>query len=197
MASTETKAPILASFMTIPPSNVLTRVSEPFLTDKEYGSGLGLFTAFALVHSLSGQFTIENGHGGGGRVMIRLPIRHAPVRHAKVVHDDSTNTHFSSSPAIAALRLQSKRLNWEPPTINKPVSMDDIEAVLLRETEAEEDEASPDTNGNTSNTSCRAVMAISRGPQKNWAFIARVCNANFGNTRRRFNLVINTMDSNV
>jgi two-component system sensor histidine kinase RegB len=70
-------------------NTVLTRVGEPFLTDKEHGFGLGLFTAFALTHSLSGQFTIKNRYGGGGRVMIRLPIRPA-----EVVHDDSTNASF-------------------------------------------------------------------------------------------------------
>lgn len=72
-------------------STVLARVGEPFLTDKEQGFGLGLFTAFALTHSLSGQFSIENRSGGGGRVIIRLPIRHA-----EVVHDDSTKAHFDS-----------------------------------------------------------------------------------------------------
>jgi signal transduction histidine kinase len=66
-------------------NTVLTRVGEPFLTDKERGFGLGLFTAFALTHSLSGQFSIENRYGGGGRVIMRLPIRPA-----EVVHDDST-----------------------------------------------------------------------------------------------------------
>jgi two-component system sensor histidine kinase RegB len=67
---------------------VLSRVGEPFLTDKERGFGLGLFTAFALTHSLSGQFTIENRYSGGGRVIIRLPIRAV-----EVVHDDSTQAH--------------------------------------------------------------------------------------------------------
>lgn len=70
-------------------NSVLARVGEPFLTDKAHGFGLGLFTAFALTHSLSGQFTIENRHGGGGRVTMRLPIRHAEVSYA-----DSPNAHF-------------------------------------------------------------------------------------------------------
>ncbi len=77
-------------------NTVLARVGEPFLTNKEHGSGLGLFTAFALTHSLSGQFTIENRHGGGGRVIISLPARHAPARQAEVVYDNSTNAHFDS-----------------------------------------------------------------------------------------------------
>lgn len=68
---------------------VLARIGEPFLTDKEQGFGLGLFTAFALTHSLSGQFAIENRYSGGGRVTIRLPICHA-----EVVHDDSTTAYF-------------------------------------------------------------------------------------------------------
>lgn len=72
-------------------SAVLARVGEPFLTDKEHGFGLGLFTAFALTHSLSGQFTIENRHSGGGRVIIRLPMRRA-----EVVHDDGTHAYFDS-----------------------------------------------------------------------------------------------------
>lgn len=68
---------------------VLARIGEPFLTDKEHGFGLGLFTAFALTHSLSGQFSIKNRASGGGRVSIRLPI--CP---AEVVHDDSPTAHF-------------------------------------------------------------------------------------------------------
>jgi two-component system sensor histidine kinase RegB len=67
----------------------LARVGEPFFTDKAHGFGLGLFTAFALTHSLSGQFAIENRYSGGGRVTIRLPIRHTEGD-----HDDHTNAAF-------------------------------------------------------------------------------------------------------
>jgi two-component system sensor histidine kinase RegB len=57
--------------------DVLARVGEPFLTEKPDGFGLGLFTAFALTHSLSGHFTILNRDTGGARVIMRLPVINA------------------------------------------------------------------------------------------------------------------------
>ncbi len=57
--------------------DVLARVGEPFLTEKPDGFGLGLFTAFALTHSLSGHFAILNRDTGGGRVIMRLPVINA------------------------------------------------------------------------------------------------------------------------
>lgn len=77
-------------------SAVLARVGEPFLTDKTHGFGLGLFTAFALIHSLSGQFSIENRLGGGGRIIIRLPLCPAPIRHSEVVHANGTHAYLDS-----------------------------------------------------------------------------------------------------
>jgi two-component system sensor histidine kinase RegB len=61
--------------------DVITRLGEPFLTSKTDGSGLGLFTAFALTHSLSGSFAVHNREGGGGSVVIRLPLSDAEYFH--------------------------------------------------------------------------------------------------------------------
>jgi two-component system sensor histidine kinase RegB len=63
------------------PDDVIARLGEPFLTSKTDGSGLGLFTAFALTHSLSGSFAVYNREGGGGRVVIRLPLSDAEYSH--------------------------------------------------------------------------------------------------------------------
>jgi signal transduction histidine kinase len=61
--------------------DILARVGEPFLTEKPDGFGLGLFTAFALTHSLSGHFAILNRDSGGGRVIMRLPVINAEYHH--------------------------------------------------------------------------------------------------------------------
>lgn len=54
---------------------ILERLGEPFLTQKEDGTGLGLFTAFGLVHSLSGEIIAQNLPGQqGASVEIRLPV---------------------------------------------------------------------------------------------------------------------------
>ena len=50
------------------------RVGEPFVTTKRDGTGLGLFTASGLIHSLSGELQTANRPGGGARVEIRLPV---------------------------------------------------------------------------------------------------------------------------
>lgn len=71
------------------PTDVLARVGEPFLTAKVEGAGLGLFTAFALTQSLSGQFIIQNKATGGGRVMMRLPLLRR-----EMLYDASTPAHF-------------------------------------------------------------------------------------------------------
>lgn len=59
--------------------DVIDRLGEPFLTQKEDGTGLGLFTAVGLIHSLSGEFSVRNlSDGTGGCVEITLPV---PAEH--------------------------------------------------------------------------------------------------------------------
>jgi len=55
------------------------KVFDPFFTTKIRGSGLGLPTAKRFVEAHHGQILIDTPHGGGTRVIVRLPLD-APVQ---------------------------------------------------------------------------------------------------------------------
>ncbi len=59
------------------PPDQLERVFEPFFTTKgEYGIGLGLSMAFALVRGMNGRMWMQNHPGGGACLSFELPVDH-------------------------------------------------------------------------------------------------------------------------
>lgn len=57
---------------------VLERIFDPFFTTKEFGKGLGLSTALAIVKSHGGQMRVFSQEGRGTRVKVYLPAVLAP-----------------------------------------------------------------------------------------------------------------------
>jgi len=55
---------------------MLERVFEPYVTSKPRGTGLGLAIVHRLVDQLGGRIEAGNRPGGGGRLVLRLPLRH-------------------------------------------------------------------------------------------------------------------------
>ncbi|WP_439813592.1 sensor histidine kinase [Zavarzinia sp. CC-PAN008] len=55
------------------PASILARVSEPFLTTKPRGLGLGLALARRIVERAGGHFIVANGTPQGAVVQVRLP----------------------------------------------------------------------------------------------------------------------------
>lgn len=56
------------------PADVLSRVTEPFFTTREYGTGLGLYVARRVLEEHSGSMALRNLDGGGLEVEIVLPL---------------------------------------------------------------------------------------------------------------------------
>ena len=56
------------------PAKIIERLGEPFLSGRQGGTGLGLFTAAGLVQSLGGELKIENAKLCGALVNILLPL---------------------------------------------------------------------------------------------------------------------------
>jgi signal transduction histidine kinase/CheY-like chemotaxis protein len=55
------------------PEEYLSRVFDPYFTTKEGGSGLGLATAYSIVHNHGGTITVDSRPGEGTTVCIFLP----------------------------------------------------------------------------------------------------------------------------
>jgi CheY-like chemotaxis protein len=67
----------------------LKRGTEPFFTSKPgQGSGLGLSMVYDQTKLAGGTLRLDNAPGGGARVRIRLPLRHAAPRMTLLVDDD-------------------------------------------------------------------------------------------------------------
>ena len=63
------------------PTETLRQLSQPFVTTKAQGSGLGLFLIRRLVESAGGSFEIQSAMGRGTTCRVRLPRREdAPAR---------------------------------------------------------------------------------------------------------------------
>lgn len=64
----------------IPPAN-LRRIFEPYFTTrlKGHGSGLGLATAYSIIHRHHGTITVESDVGRGSEFVIELPATDQPV----------------------------------------------------------------------------------------------------------------------
>lgn len=56
------------------PKQFKEKLGEPFLTSRETGSGLGLYTAYSLFNALGGFLNILDRQGGGTRVQIGMPL---------------------------------------------------------------------------------------------------------------------------
>ncbi len=50
-----------------------TRIFEPFISSKEYGTGLGLAVSYGIVQAHGGTLELESGEGEGARFLILLP----------------------------------------------------------------------------------------------------------------------------
>ena len=59
------------------PEELLDRVFEPYVTNKDKGTGLGLAIVKKIVEEHGGTLRAENLEGGGARVVLRLPLRAA------------------------------------------------------------------------------------------------------------------------
>src|SRR6185312_10774800 len=53
---------------------VLPTIFEPFVTDKELGTGLGLFSVKSIIENHGGNVSVNQQPGSGARFDIRLPI---------------------------------------------------------------------------------------------------------------------------
>lgn len=60
------------------PPEVLARLFEPFLSTKEYGSGLGLFTSYQIITAHQGRITATSQIGQGTTFTILLPVEQPP-----------------------------------------------------------------------------------------------------------------------
>ena len=58
-------------------SKVLPHIFEPFFTNKESGTGLGLTICFDIIRQHGGSITAENNPQGGATFKVRLPIHNA------------------------------------------------------------------------------------------------------------------------
>lgn len=57
------------------PEAIRARVLEPFVTTKEFGTGFGLATCFALANARGGSFEVASPQEGGTVVTLLLPLR--------------------------------------------------------------------------------------------------------------------------
>ena len=55
--------------------DLIARATEPFVTTKQHGSGMGLAITRAVVEEEDGTLEIANGRDGGLVVRLRLPLR--------------------------------------------------------------------------------------------------------------------------
>ena len=56
------------------PSEIRSKVCEPFFTTKVHGTGLGLAIARDLTDRMNGTLRLEEAEGGGTRACVRLPL---------------------------------------------------------------------------------------------------------------------------
>ncbi|MDO7908690.1 ATP-binding protein [Paenibacillus sp. JX-17] len=56
------------------PADMMAKLGEPFLTNKESGTGLGLMVSQRIIQSHGGTLEIESEEGKGTKVMIQLPL---------------------------------------------------------------------------------------------------------------------------
>lgn len=56
------------------PENVRRHLGEPFVTTREQGTGLGLYTVHMLAEALGGSLELSDIPGGGACVRLRLPL---------------------------------------------------------------------------------------------------------------------------
>jgi len=61
------------------PRKHLNRIFDPFFTTKYKGSGLGLSTAYSIVHNHGGQIQVESEPGEGTTFTIHLPVTDRPA----------------------------------------------------------------------------------------------------------------------
>jgi len=56
------------------PADIMPRLFEPFFTNKDQGTGLGLTIAFNLVEANGGRLEAVAPEGNGARFVMRFPI---------------------------------------------------------------------------------------------------------------------------
>ncbi len=65
----------------IPPEN-LEKIFDPYFTTKETGSGLGLTSAYSIVHKHGGEISVVSEPGKGATFRILIPALHGPAETA-------------------------------------------------------------------------------------------------------------------
>lgn len=55
-------------------ADIRRQLGSPFVSTKEGGTGLGLFSAYALAEALGGALNIRDRQGGGAIVGLSIPI---------------------------------------------------------------------------------------------------------------------------
>ncbi len=55
------------------PEDILPKLGEPFFTNKESGTGLGLMVSQRIIQAHKGHMEIQSEFGRGAVVMIKLP----------------------------------------------------------------------------------------------------------------------------
>ncbi len=62
------------------PQSVRDRLFEPFFTTKDTGRGLGLATAYGIVHAHGGEITVQSEEGRGSAFEVSLPLTQKQIK---------------------------------------------------------------------------------------------------------------------
>jgi two-component system, cell cycle sensor histidine kinase and response regulator CckA len=95
------------------PADILPKIFDPYFTTKEYGSGLGLATVYAIIAKHDGYITVESETGVGTTFDIYLPAsEHAvqPVPDAPITLNSSTGRVLVMDDEAAIRELLSEML---------------------------------------------------------------------------------------
>ena len=81
---------------------LLARATEPFVTTKTGGSGMGLAITRAVVEEEEGELVLENGAGGGLVVQLRLPVLSTRSRSARAAPPAASDRERRASAGSAS-----------------------------------------------------------------------------------------------
>jgi CheY-like chemotaxis protein len=101
------------------PASHLTRIFEPYFTTKEYGSGLGLATSYAIIRNHGGHMTVTSQEGVGTTISIYLPASPDVLPPSKKIEAEPVSgigkvLLMDDDPAVRRLVLEMlRRLGYE------------------------------------------------------------------------------------
>ncbi|MFC6647575.1 ATP-binding protein [Paenibacillus rhizoplanae] len=75
------------------PEEMLPKLGEPFFTNKESGTGLGLMVSQRIIQAHKGSLEIRSEYGRGAQVIIKLPEAKEPAPPAGMNIERSEDEH--------------------------------------------------------------------------------------------------------